>query len=85
HVVAIFIGRLRDVAADDLVKQVNGVIKIFEQLHPSSIGLLQFDSSSNHHAMAADSLVASKLNLSERHQHYFGRKREIEKWVETRL
>ncbi|RKF83417.1 hypothetical protein GcC1_003034 [Golovinomyces cichoracearum] len=51
--------------ADDVVKQVIKDIKIFEQLHPDSIGLFQFESSSNHHAMAADSLVASKLNLSD--------------------
>ncbi|RKF62155.1 hypothetical protein GcM3_149012 [Golovinomyces cichoracearum] len=51
--------------ADDVVKKVIKVIKIFEQLHPDSIGLFQFDSSSNHHAMVADSLVASKLNLSD--------------------
>jgi hypothetical protein len=28
------------------------VISIFERLHPNTLGLFQFDSSSNHHAMA---------------------------------
>ncbi|RKF62157.1 hypothetical protein GcM3_149011 [Golovinomyces cichoracearum] len=51
--------------ADDVVKQVIKDIKIFEQLRPDSIGLFQFDSSSNHYAMAADSLVAPKLSLSD--------------------
>ncbi|RKF71633.1 hypothetical protein GcM1_250065 [Golovinomyces cichoracearum] len=51
--------------ADDVVKQVIKVIKIFEHFPPGSIGLFQFDSSSNHHSMAVDFLLASKLNLSD--------------------
>ncbi|RKF73189.1 hypothetical protein GcM1_245100, partial [Golovinomyces cichoracearum] len=56
--------------ADNVVKQVINVIKNFEKLHPDSIGLFQFDSSSNYHAMAVDSLLASKLNLSDLSQRH---------------
>jgi len=40
------------------------VIPLFEQLHPGAIGLFTFDQSSNHCAMAEDSLQASKMNLN---------------------
>jgi len=51
--------------AEDVVKQVIKVIRIFEALHADAMGLFQFDSSSNHHAMARDALVASRLNLKD--------------------
>ncbi|CAG8742302.1 301_t:CDS:2, partial [Rhizophagus irregularis] len=46
---------------DQLVHQA---IPIFELLHPGCIGVFCFDQSTNHNAMAADALIASKMNLS---------------------
>ncbi len=47
-----------------LVAQVGDrILPIFEVLHPGMEALIIFDNSQNHHAMADDALVASKLNL----------------------
>ncbi|PKY48738.1 hypothetical protein RhiirA4_464409 [Rhizophagus irregularis] len=46
---------------DQLVHQA---IPKFELLHPRCIGVFCFDQSTNHNAMAADALIASKINLS---------------------
>ncbi|CAB4473945.1 unnamed protein product [Rhizophagus irregularis] len=43
---------------------VHQAIPIFELLHPGCIGVFCFDQSINHNAMAADALIASKMNLS---------------------
>ncbi|PKB94507.1 hypothetical protein RhiirA5_438611 [Rhizophagus irregularis] len=39
-------------------------IPIFEILHPSCVGLFCFNQSMNHNAMAADALIAVRMNLS---------------------
>jgi hypothetical protein len=50
----------------DLVKQVKEqALPIFRILHPDCDALFAFDNSANHHAMAPDALVASRLNLSD--------------------
>ncbi|PKY59893.1 hypothetical protein RhiirA4_281522, partial [Rhizophagus irregularis] len=43
---------------------VHQAIPIFELLHSGCIGVFCFDQSINHNAMAADALIASKMNLS---------------------
>ena len=49
-----------------LVEQVRDrAIPIFQILHPNCDGLFAFDNSQNHHAMAPDALVATKLNLND--------------------
>ena len=49
-----------------LVEQARDrAIPIFRILHPYCDGLFAFDNSQNHHAMAPDALVASKLNLGD--------------------
>eukprot|EP00474_Spongospora_subterranea_P004962 CRZ05420.1 hypothetical protein [Spongospora subterranea] len=54
----------------ELVKQVQEkAIPIFKILHPSAVALFAFDNSQNHHAMAPDALVASRLNLSDGGKH----------------
>jgi hypothetical protein len=50
---------------DDLVTQTSDqFIVLFELLHPDMEALLVYDNSQNHHAMASDALVASKLKLN---------------------
>ena len=39
-------------------------IPIFEILHPGCVGVFCFDQSTNHNAMAADALIATRINLS---------------------
>ena len=39
-------------------------IPIFEVLHPGCVGVFCFDQSTNHNAMAADALIATRMNLS---------------------
>ena len=39
-------------------------IPIFEILHPGCVGVFCFDQSTNHNAMAADALIATRMNLS---------------------
>ncbi|UZO06126.1 uncharacterized protein OCT59_026457 [Rhizophagus irregularis] len=46
---------------DQLVHQA---IPIFEILHPGCVGVFCFDQSTNHNAMAADALIAVRMNLS---------------------
>ncbi|EXX66968.1 hypothetical protein RirG_118670 [Rhizophagus irregularis DAOM 197198w] len=46
---------------DQLVHQA---IPIFEILHPGCVGVFCFDQSTNHNAMAADALIATRMNLS---------------------
>jgi hypothetical protein len=41
------------------------VIPIFRILHPGCDALFAFDNSQNHHAMAPDALVATRLNLND--------------------
>jgi hypothetical protein len=54
----------------NLVEQVRErAIPIFRILHPGCDGLFAFDNSQNHHAMAPDALVASKLNLTDGGKH----------------
>lgn len=50
---------------DDLVKQLDDVMPLFEQYHPDCDLIFAFDNSQNHHAMAPDALVASRLNKSD--------------------
>lgn len=49
----------------DLVQQFANVIPIFKDLHPDCDLVFAFDNSQNHHAMADNALVASRLNLSD--------------------
>ena len=49
----------------DLADQTARMLKVFEILHPNSTALVAYDNSSNHHAMAEDALVASRLNLKD--------------------
>ncbi|CAB5377082.1 unnamed protein product [Rhizophagus irregularis] len=46
---------------DQLVHQA---IPIFEILHPGCVAVFCFDQSTNHNAMAADALIATRMNLS---------------------
>ncbi|CAB4383188.1 unnamed protein product [Rhizophagus irregularis] len=39
-------------------------IPIFEILHPGCVGVFCFDQFTNHNAMAADALIATRMNLS---------------------
>ena len=49
-----------------LIEQVRDrAIPIFRILHPYCDGLFAFDHSQNHHSVAPDALVASKLNLGD--------------------
>jgi hypothetical protein len=50
---------------DDLAVQTRSMMEIFGTLHPDCIALIAFDNSSDHHAMAKDALVASRLNLKD--------------------
>lgn len=50
---------------DDLVKQLEDVMPLFEGFHPGDELIFAFDNSQNHHAMAPDALVASRLNKSD--------------------
>ncbi|UZO11120.1 uncharacterized protein OCT59_002694 [Rhizophagus irregularis] len=45
---------------------VHHAIPIFEILHPGCVGVFCFDQSMNHNAMAADALIAVRMNLSPR-------------------
>jgi hypothetical protein len=49
--------------SQDMVKQLNEVIPLFEALHPDCFGLFLFDQSSNHNAYPANALVASRMTL----------------------
>ncbi|CAG8845986.1 1953_t:CDS:2, partial [Gigaspora margarita] len=46
-----------------LLKQVQWVIKIFEQTYPRCVGIFAFDNATFHKAFSEDALVASKMNL----------------------
>jgi hypothetical protein len=48
-----------------LAEQTKIMLKIFDILHPGCSALVAYDNSSNHHAMADDALVASRLNLKD--------------------
>ena len=49
-----------------LVEQVRTrVVPIFRMLHQDCYRLFALDNSQNHHAMAPDALVATKLNLDD--------------------
>ena len=48
-----------------LAQQTSKMLKIFEILHPGCSALVAYVNSSNHHAMADDALVASRLNLKD--------------------
>lgn len=50
---------------EDLAQQTNNMLRIFEILHPGCIALVAYDNSANHHAMAADALLANRLNLKD--------------------
>lgn len=50
---------------EDLACQTKRMLKIFELMHPGCCALVAYDNSSNHHAMAKDALVASRLNLKD--------------------
>ena len=50
---------------EHLAQQTKKMLKIFGILHPGCTALLAYDNSSNHHAMAADALVANRLNLKD--------------------
>lgn len=50
---------------DHLSQQTALMLKIFEILHPDCVALMAYDNSSNHHAMADNALVASRLNLKD--------------------
>jgi hypothetical protein len=43
---------------------VHQAILIFEILHPGCVAVFCFDQSTNHNAMAADALIATRMNLS---------------------
>jgi hypothetical protein len=49
---------------DDLSKQTIEVLRLFELVHPGCIAVVNYDNSMNHHAMAPDALVVSRLNSS---------------------
>lgn len=50
---------------EDLADQTNRMMRIFDILHPGCTALIAFDNSSNHHAMAKNALIASRLNLKD--------------------
>ncbi len=50
---------------DDLAKQLEMVIPLFQHVHPNCQLLFAFDNSQNHHAKRPDALVANRLNLSD--------------------
>jgi hypothetical protein len=50
---------------EQLAQQTKNMLKIFQILHPDCIALVAYDNSSNHHAMADDALVASRLKLKD--------------------
>lgn len=50
---------------ENLVNQTKKAMSIFKILHPNCDPLFVFDNSANHHASAADALVASRLNVSD--------------------
>ncbi len=50
---------------ENLVEQLEEVIPLFKSVHPECELLFAFDNSQNHHAKAADALVASRLNKSD--------------------
>ena len=50
---------------EHLAQQTKKMLKIFGILHPGCTALVAYDNSSNHHAMAADALVANRLNLKD--------------------
>ncbi|SAM08083.1 hypothetical protein [Absidia glauca] len=61
---------------DDMVKQLNEVIPLFEYLHPGCQGVFVFDQSSNHNALPDDALYAPRMTLrpkkvTEKDQHIF--------------
>jgi hypothetical protein len=49
--------------SQDMVKQLDEVVPLFESLHPGCLGLFLFDQSSNHNAYPANALVASRMTL----------------------
>jgi hypothetical protein len=50
----------------DLVNQLQTkAIPLFNYLHPNKTAIFAFDNSQNHHAMADNALIASRLNLSD--------------------
>ena len=50
---------------DDLVKQLEEVIPLFEEVHPNCELHFIFDNSQNHHARRPDGLSVNQLNLSD--------------------
>jgi hypothetical protein len=50
---------------DDLVKQLDKVIPLFERWHPDCQLLFLFDNSGNHHKRAPDGLCAQTMNLKD--------------------
>ena len=48
---------------EDLASQTRTMLIVFDVLHPGCTALVAYDNSSNHHAMANDALVASRINL----------------------
>ena len=50
---------------EDLASQTRTMLIVFDVLHPGCTALVAYDNSSNHHAMANDALVASRINLKD--------------------
>jgi hypothetical protein len=51
--------------SDHMLDQlIQRAIPIFEILHPGCVGVFCFDQSTNHNAMAANALIAARMNLS---------------------
>lgn len=50
---------------EQLAQQTKTMLKIFDILHPDCTALVAYDNSANHHAMANDASVASRLNLKD--------------------
>ncbi|KAK9327660.1 hypothetical protein V1520DRAFT_365226 [Lipomyces starkeyi] len=52
--------------SDDLVRQLEMAVEVFEKFHPCCVALFCFDQSSNHQALPDDALTIQKLALSDR-------------------
>lgn len=47
-----------------MLAQLEGVILLFEALHPEMLGVFLFDQSSNHTAFPEGALIAHRMNMS---------------------
>ncbi|GBB92112.1 hypothetical protein RclHR1_19680002 [Rhizophagus clarus] len=67
-----FDGEMMDIVSEPYLKQeekelvqlVHQAILIFEILHSGCVAIFCFDQSTNHNAMVADALIATRMNLS---------------------